>query len=321
MPELSQEVPNIDTNKSKKIPQGYIDFMNSQYQYEKDCIIDNTYLEKIKLNSDVLSYKNQTIPKINSKELYETYLKDIATNLEDIFSLPNWIISSVAEQESMYWLITKSEWWSKWIMQLNSAPFHDMIKSPGKYSELFSNIPDYIVDLITPIEARNVLWNIIAELKKEQLDTKNLSTLFKQLHKYARWDYPNSDLLNLVCWSIYLAFCYNSKIFNKDKSWNINWLKRIHLSKISSLWEKSAWKDLINHKWYKLDESDKEAINTIVRSIKADLADKWNNSKQTKKEFLLAREYNGSKEKNEYAFNVLVAKRFNEAKYKTSETN
>lgn len=287
---------------------------------KKDKTITETKKTKWEKEVDTRDINKDT--PIKWKEDYEKRMKPKVESLEKALWLPNWISTSIIEQESVYW--TKIDSWeskSIWLMQLNSYPFRDMIKSPNNYKILFSQIPNDIINSIQPENARTIFQDIKDEFLKDKPDLWKLKGLIKQIHKYARnmkWS-ERFDVLNIIMWSIYLAYCKNSRVFKAKSKWwepkfkKINWISEISNNSIIN--------DLINHKWYKLNNEDKELIHKIIASLKKDLISKDNKDNdyginKTKQEFLTAREYNGTSKKVWYAINVIVARRFNEEKAK-----
>lgn len=252
---------------------------------------------------------------------YNKNLKWIWEQLEKSLWITPWLVTRIIEQESLFWTLKINGWKSTWIMQLNSDPFKNMmqIDQSWKYEEYFSNLPSEVIDKISPEWAKNVIKNIIWEYSKENFDKKTLSSLFSQLHTFARWmkDSKDYDILNMVCWSITLAFSENYKIYKHNNKWEKTWLKKINLSEVNNFSTESSVKNLINHKWYILSDWDKKNVATILKDIKTELNKPWEN--QTKIDYLTAREYNWSSTKNSYAMNVLVSKKLNELRWEKSE--
>lgn len=252
--------------------------------------------------------KKGTIPKINSKESYEENLKHFVLELENSLWLNNWIIWSVIEQESMYWAFLNWNKWSKWLMQLNNAPLEDMKKYPSKYIKYFAKIPENIINKVTPIEAKDLIFSIINENNNNKPDYKKISLLFEKLNSYIKWFYKNNDLLNTIFWWVYLAFCNERKSysFSKKWEWSIKEISENELNKISH-WEIIKW--LTIHKWYIVNNEQEEKIRQLLSYIKNELRKDWEND--IKKEYLSLREYNWSSKKNKYAISVMIANRFN----------
>jgi len=265
-------------------------------------------------------YKTTQEP-IKTKYDYEMKMKNKVETLEKALNLPAWLSTSIIEQESMYWAQVSNSWGSIWLMQLTSQPFLDMTEDPKEYWWYLSKIPEDIINSIEPIQAKNIVIEIIREMKKQNPNLNKLKSLFKEVHRFARkikWKSERFDMLNVVFWSIYLANCNESKVYYHNNKWEITWLKKIKEDEVNKITTESLINDLEKHKWYKLNTNDKKLIWEILKELKAKLTSDNPKYEDIKREYLVAREYNGSSKKTWYAINVMVAREFNQIKNKAN---
>jgi len=220
----------------------------------------NKWWTKLIKNEDKLEWWKDKFDK-----KYGLFTKELWTQLW----LPKNLIESIIYRETSFWKNLDNKWWSRWMMQLTSAPFYDMmwyhdwkiwinqdrekmyrdifwdldINKLQKTEEIKNEIPEEIWD--------DLKWLSLNDFRDSKRYIKTIKKL-KKLLKDKNWPYYNT--LNMIVWSVYLKFLYNSdnwkwnefqkiKRVSKKYNWNddlINWrkIKDLYWDAVSNYWKK-----------------------------------------------------------------------------------
>jgi hypothetical protein len=230
-------------------------------------------IESIKVTNN---YKKWLIKSIKNesrldwwKEEFDNKYWLFTNQLWNQLGLPKNLINSIIYRETSFWKNLDNKWWSRWMMQLTSAPFYDMMwyhnwkvwvneEREKTYSDIFWKID---IDKLKSIEniKNEIPEEIWQDLKWLSLNDfsdpkRYLKTIkkFKNLLKDKNWEYYHS--LNIIIWSVYLKYLFDSdqwkwnehqkiKRVSGKYNWNnqlINWRKTkdIYWDAVLKYWKK-----------------------------------------------------------------------------------